>query len=149
MVDAKSQDYYAGLRARAAEIGGVEFVVGPSDAEMRGLYERCTALLFTPFNEDWGLTPLEAMCAGKPVIAVDRGGPRETVEHGVTGFREPDQPARFADRMVELARDPALARRMGLAGAERARLFTWDAFVAGLDDMVERMVAKRAGGSPR
>ncbi len=144
MVDDKSREHAEELMARGREIGDVEFRIGNTDAQMRDLYNRCTALLFTPFNEDWGLTPLEAMAAAKPVIAVDRGGPRESVAHGVTGFLEPDDPAAFARRMVEIAQDPSLARRLGEAGAERAHLFTWETFVGGLDDAIERMVEDQA-----
>ena len=142
MVDAKSQPYAARLRARAAEIGNIEMEIGPTDDAMRGLYERCTGLLFTAFNEDWGLTPLEAMASGKPVIAVDRGGPRETVLDGISGFLEADDPESFAARMIELAAAPQRARAMGLAGAERAGNFTWDRFVAGLDDSLDAMIAQ-------
>ncbi len=141
MVDAKSQAYMHALGLFAQHVGGVEFRAGPSDDEMRELYEGCTAVLFTAFNEDWGLVPLEAMAAGKPVIAVDRGGPRETVVHGETGFLEPDDHGAFAERMVELANDPALARRLGQAGMERVRHFTWDTFVDGIDRMVDDLAA--------
>lgn len=144
MVDEKSRAIAEELMARGREIGDVEFHTDNTDAQMQALQDRCTALLFTAFNEDWGLTPLEAMAAGRPVVAVDRGGPRESVQDGVTGFLTPDDPAAFADRMLQLARDPALAARMGAAGAERARLFTWDAFVDKLDDAVERMVDARS-----
>jgi len=144
MVDAKSQPYMDALQTFAAQVGGVEFRVAPSDEAMRALYEGCTAALFTAFNEDWGLVPLEAMAAGKPVIAVDCGGPRETILHGETGFLEPDDPNAFARRMRELAADQALARRMGLAGSERVRHFTWDTFVEGLDLMVDQL-AETAG----
>lgn len=144
-VDAKSRDYAARLLARGAEIGGVELVESPSDRELRALYDRCTAFLFTPFNEDWGITPIEAMASGKPVIAVDRGGPRETVLDGETGFLVPDTPAAFADRMTLLAEDPALARRMGAAGPAQAARFGWDRFVAGFDDAVERTAKEREG----
>ncbi len=144
MVDIKSQSYMDELRAFAAQVGGVEFRVAPSDEEMGALYNGCTAVLFTAFNEDWGLVPLEAMAAGKPVIAVDRGGPRETILHGQTGFLEQDDPDAFARRMLQLAADQTLARRMGLAGTERVRHFTWDTFVEGLDLMVDQL-AETAG----
>ena len=139
MVDAKSEAYMTALRAFAAEVGGVEFRVAPSDDEMRALYEGCTAVVFTAFNEDWGLVPLEAMAAGKPVIAVNRGGPCETVLHGQTGYLEEDSPEAFARRMTELAANQPLARQLGLAGTERVRQFTWDAFVEGLDRMVDQL----------
>jgi hypothetical protein len=140
MVDDKSRSHAEELMARGREIGDVEFHTQNTDAQMRSLQERCTALLFTAFNEDWGITPLEAMAAGRPVIAVDRGGPRESIADGVTGFLAPDDPAAFADIMLRVARDPMLAARMGEAGAARSRLFTWDAFVDNMDRAVERMV---------
>lgn len=148
MVDAKSQDYMASLRQFAAEVGGVEFRVGPSDPEMRVLYEGCAGVLFTAFNEDWGLVPLEAMAAGKPVIAVDRGGPRESILHGQTGFLEANDPDAFAARMVELADDPELALRLGRAGMERVRQFTWEVFVEGIDRMVDELAAMPGGATP-
>ncbi len=143
MVDAKSQPYLATLKARAEQIGGVAFRIGPTDQELRSLYQGCSAVLFTAFNEDWGLTPLEGMAAGKPVIAVDRGGPRETILHEQTGFLEPDEPARFADRMVVIAGEPGLAQRMGQAGAVHVKNFTWDVFVDGLDDMLDSLLSDR------
>jgi glycosyltransferase involved in cell wall biosynthesis len=136
-VDAKSQPYMERLRARAEAVGGIEFRIGPTDAGMRDLYEGCTAVMFTAFNEDWGLVPLEAMAAGKPVVAVDRGGPRESIANGTTGFLERDDADAFAARLVQLGTDPALARRMGQAGAAHVQGFTWDVFVEGLDRMVD------------
>ena len=43
-------------------------------------------LLYTPMEEHFGIVPLEAMSVGTPVIAVDSGGPKETVENKETGF---------------------------------------------------------------
>lgn len=139
MVDAKSTAYFSTLRGLAEELEvDVEFRVGPTDDEMRFLYRRCRALLFTAFNEDWGLTPIEAMAVGRPVIAVDRGGPREIVRHGVSGFLEPDEPGRFAERMIELANDDALWQRMSAGALADAGRFTWEGFVEELDAVIDR-----------
>jgi len=56
----------------------VQFLGWRSDAETAELYARCRALLF-PTLEDFGITPLEAMASGRPVIALGRGGALETV----------------------------------------------------------------------
>ncbi|HET8578262.1 MAG TPA: glycosyltransferase [Methylomirabilota bacterium] len=56
----------------------VELLGWRSDAETAELYARCRALLF-PTLEDFGITPLEAMAAGRPVIALGQGGALETV----------------------------------------------------------------------
>lgn len=56
-----------------------------SDTDLLSLYASCKGLLATAREEDFGLTPVEAMAAGKPVIAVNEGGYKETVIPNVTG----------------------------------------------------------------
>ncbi len=56
----------------------VTFTGRVSDAELADLYARCRALVF-PGEEDFGLVPVEAQAAGRPVIAFGRGGARESV----------------------------------------------------------------------
>jgi glycosyltransferase involved in cell wall biosynthesis len=65
-------------RLRALAGPTVELLGWRSDAETAELYARCRALLF-PTLEDFGITPLEAMAAGRPVIALGQGGALETV----------------------------------------------------------------------
>lgn len=65
-------------RLRALAGPTVEFLGWRSDEEVADLYEGCRALLF-PGVEDFGITPLEAMASGRPVIAYGKGGALETV----------------------------------------------------------------------
>lgn len=62
----------------------VRFVGRVDDAGMRELYANCNALIL-PSEEDFGITPLEAMASGRPVIAYGRGGVLDTVIPGRTG----------------------------------------------------------------
>ena len=62
----------------------VEFVGRVDDDAMVDLYARCKAFLF-PGEEDFGITPLEAMASGRPVIAYSSGGVLDTVVPGETG----------------------------------------------------------------
>nr|AEE62577.1 unknown [Dendroctonus ponderosae] len=62
------------------------FLKSPSDSVKVDLLNSCTALLYTPLKEHFGIVPLEAMLVSKPVIAMNSGGPRETVDHGITGY---------------------------------------------------------------
>jgi glycosyltransferase involved in cell wall biosynthesis len=57
----------------------VTFLGEISESQLIDRYARCKGLICTALDEDFGLTPLEAMASGKPVIAVDEGGFRETI----------------------------------------------------------------------
>lgn len=63
----------------------VRFVGRVSDAERQELFNGCRAFLF-PGEEDFGITPLEAMAAGRPVVAYRAGGALDTVRDGQTGL---------------------------------------------------------------
>lgn len=137
IVDRKSEPYLDRLRALAGGDPAVEFLVHPSDERMRDEYARCFATLFTAFNEDWGLVVIEALAAGKPVVATDRGGPREIVRHGVDGLLADPTPEAFAGEMARLANDAALRDRLAAAGPAGAARFGWEPFIRQLDDMIE------------
>ena len=137
-VDRLDGDYLRSLRALASEEPAIEFRLDPGSAEIERLYDRCYALVFPSLSEPWGMVPVEAMAYGKPVLAVNRAGPTETVLDGVTGFLLEPRPEAFGERMAWLAGHPEAARSMGAAGIERSRLYSWDAFVTRLDDYVEQ-----------
>ena len=84
------------LRARAGPT--VELLGWRDDAEVAELYARCRALLF-PSVEDFGITPLEAMAAGRPVVALGQGGALETVIP--PGGAEPATGLFFAEQTVD------------------------------------------------
>jgi alpha-1,3/alpha-1,6-mannosyltransferase len=112
------------LEARAAALGlggRVSLVRSPSDAERRALLARAACVVYTPLAEHFGLVPLEAMAAARPVIAVNRGGPTETIVHGQTGWLADPQPEAFADALARVLADPTAARRMGQAGWRHVR----------------------------
>ncbi|HEY3361930.1 MAG TPA: glycosyltransferase [Methanosarcina sp.] len=56
-----------------------------SEEELLDLYSRCRGFICTAIDEDFGMTPVEAMASGKPVVAVNEGGFKETVIDGKTG----------------------------------------------------------------
>jgi glycosyltransferase involved in cell wall biosynthesis len=72
----------AALERHAA--GRAEFLGWISDDEIRALYRRAAVVLL-PGEEDFGIVPLEAQACGRPVVALGRGGARETVVEGETG----------------------------------------------------------------
>jgi glycosyltransferase involved in cell wall biosynthesis len=124
------------LEALAGELGvagRVEFRGRASDEEVRALYARCGAVFYAPWDEDYGLVTLEAFKSGKPVVTThDAGGPLEFVADGVNGFVTPPEPAAIAQALERLLADPALASRLGAAGARSIEGISWDAVVAAL-----------------
>jgi len=78
------------LKKLALEKENIEFLGRIGDTEVTRLVLGCKALIF-PQEEDFGIVPLEAMSAGRPVIAYGCGGALETVLDGQTGILFPDQ----------------------------------------------------------
>ena len=114
----------------------VEFLGSRTDVDVRELYRRATAVLL-PGEEEFGIAPVEAQACGRPVIALNRGGARETVVDGVTGILvDASTPTAFAEavrRMRHERFDPTVIR----AHAER---FSCEAFVAGIARIVQEVV---------
>lgn len=81
----------------------VEFLGRVDDDHLADLLARCRALLF-PGEEDFGILPVEAQAAGRPVVALSRGGARETVRDGRTGvLYDDDTPEGLADAVSRFA----------------------------------------------
>lgn len=81
-----------------------------------------------PTSELLGLTLLESMSVGTPVICTDVGGMPEFVRDGVTGFIvPPNDPVALRGRILRILDDPAGAARMGAAGHEHVTQYSWDA----------------------
>ena len=116
-------------------------VSNPRDAELRRLLARCRCVVYTPENEHFGLGPLEAMAAGKPVIAADSGGPRETILDEHCGRLRPADPAAFADAIAPWVLNPEEATRMGRAGRENVTSrFSRERFCRDLEAILLSMV---------
>ncbi|KAK9275162.1 hypothetical protein L1049_022421 [Liquidambar formosana] len=101
------------LAERAGVSHRVTFITSCSTAERNVLLSECLCLLYTPKDEHFGIVPLEAMAAYKPVIACNSGGPVETIKNGVTGFLCDPTPQEFSLAMAKLIQDPQLAEKMG------------------------------------
>lgn len=109
----------------------------PSDAEKLWLLKNCSALLYTPSNEHFGIVPIEAMYMQRPVIACNSGGPTETVVHGETGFLCDPNEIDFGRHMAKLGLKPDLITTMGKNGRERVQKhFSFEAFTKNLDELV-------------
>jgi alpha-1,3/alpha-1,6-mannosyltransferase len=110
--------------------GHVEFRLDISDVERATLFQTSLCVVYTPHNEHFGIVPLEAMFAGTPVLAVNSGGPTETViddndddgnglnSSNSTGFLREPTPEAFGDALWQWIERPELATEMGRRGRQ-------------------------------
>lgn len=118
------------LQRLAGELGVADRVIvtGKRDREeLRDYYSAGDVMVTTPWYEPFGLTPLEAMACGLPVIGADVGGIAFTVRHGATGLLVPPQaPDALAAALRVLLADPARRACMGRMGRRRVvEEFSW------------------------
>jgi glycosyltransferase involved in cell wall biosynthesis len=108
----------------------IDFLGSVGEAGLIDLYKRALAVIYSPFDEDYGYVTLEAFLSHKPVITTtDAGGPLEFVEHETNGFVCEPRDEALAAAVNQLAGDRRLAARLGDAGYDRARTVTWDGVI--------------------
>ena len=119
---------------RAAHEAGVAdrvtFLGRASDDEVIKLYAGALAVIYPPYDEDFGYVTLEAFLARKPVVTcTDSGGPTEFVVDGVNGLICEPSPEALAAAINDLATNRQRARAFGDAGHSVASGITWDGVV--------------------
>lgn len=111
------------LRQMAESSSNIHFYSWVSDQQLLRFLSECIATIYVPIDEDFGLSPVESMAAGKPVLGVKSGGVMETVLDGYTGFLYPAELT--AEHIIEgvslLTPQKALAMRSNCI--ERASRF--------------------------
>lgn len=146
LVIASGGSQLAPLQALAAGAPNIRFLGWVDDARMADLIGRAIAVLYVPRDEDFGISAVEAMAAGKPVIAVDEGGLRESVLDGRTGLLlEADpEPGAIAAAVTQLA--PEVAAAMRPACEAQARRFSRSAFLLAFEEAIKQ-TARASGES--
>lgn len=115
----------------------ITFLKSPNDLTKISLLSNCDCVIYTPSNEHFGIVPLEAMFSKRPVIAVNSGGPTESIENEVTGFLSEPIPEVFAHYMAKLISSPDVAKKLGENGQKRFNdKFSFDAFGHHLNSVV-------------
>jgi glycosyltransferase involved in cell wall biosynthesis len=107
-----------------SRIDGVELVQRPDAARLAELYGGALALVHPALHEGFGLTPLEAMSAGVPVIAARSPGLVEVCGEAVR-YADPRDAESFAAALAGVAGDPAARRDLAALGRRRAAEFSW------------------------
>jgi phosphatidylinositol alpha-mannosyltransferase len=125
-------------------LGGVEFLGRVSDEEKAQLF-RSTDIYVSPATggESFGIVLLEAMAAGKPIVASDIHGYKGVVRRDREAILVPPrEPKELAAAIARLLRDDALRDEMGRNGLARAQEFSWER-VTGKVDAFYGIVVRR------
>jgi D-inositol-3-phosphate glycosyltransferase len=147
--DSRTTPEIGRLQAIAHELGvesQVTFVGSRGRSELRTYYSASDIFVTTPWYEPFGITPLEAMACGVPVVGSAVGGIKMTVADGETGYLVPPRdPQELADRLAVLITHPQLRAKLGANGRKRVqRLFTWDRVGAAIEHLYREVIASKA-----
>lgn len=141
------------LSALAAELGvadRVHLLGQVPRTEMAPLLRSAEVVVCTPWYEPFGITPLEAMACGVPVVAAAVGGLTDTVVDGVTGrLVTPRAPGELADAIEGLLNAPQTRAEFGRAGRERVRArYSWERITAETLRAYRRVAATAVRAEP-
>jgi glycosyltransferase involved in cell wall biosynthesis len=142
--------YLRCLRELAEEQGvadAVTFVGRRANDVLRYYYSAADIFITTPWYEPFGITPLEAMACGTPVIGSSVGGIKYTVVDGSTGFLVPPRnPEAVAVQAALLLRDEDLRARMSANAVERVDTrFRWRDIAASIDELYGDVLVRSRG----
>lgn len=93
LVVASGGSEYKKLFKKSQNYRNVQLLGWVDDERMHKLISECIATIYIPIDEDFGMSPVESMAAGKPVVGVREGGVKETVLHESTGYLCPPSPS--------------------------------------------------------
>jgi len=128
--------------------GRVQYVGYVTGERRRTLFLEAAMLVLPSFDEGFGLPVLEAMALGVPVVVSNRGALPEVA--GDAGLVvDPDQHGQIAEAITRLLADPPLAVRLGSAGRERARAYSWERTAALIREAYASALAQRASRTGR
>jgi D-inositol-3-phosphate glycosyltransferase len=113
--------------------------------ELKYFYSAADVFVTVPWYEPFGITPVEAMACGTPVIGSNVGGIKFSVSDGETGFLVPPKdPRALAGKLAELFRQPELLKRLSHFAIERAnQFFTWEKVTTALAAVFEEVLEMR------
>jgi glycosyltransferase involved in cell wall biosynthesis len=104
----------------------VELFGAVSEDVLVDMYARCKGFITTSLDEDFGMTPIEAMASGKAVVAMNEGGCLETVINGSTGYLVDADVNEIVNAVEYISRNPSIFKEKCI---EHARKFDVDRFL--------------------
>lgn len=137
LVVASGGTQYKALKKLARNAPNIKFTGWVTDTDMHDLVGRARAVIYVPADEDFGMSAVEAMAAGKPVIGVAEGGIPESVQHGQTGLLLAANPAPQDIAAAVQTISPQVAHSMQKCCEMRAADFSTDRFLSTFRSLVD------------
>ena len=126
------------LKQLAEGSENITFTGPVDDRQLKDLLGKSIASIYIPREEDFGMSPVESLAAGKPVLGVAKGGMLETLVHGETGILIPANPSP-EDLITAVHKlNPKLALAMRAPCEQRARLFDKKIFLEKMGQLIGR-----------
>lgn len=123
----------------------ITFTGRKSRKELKYYYSAADVFVTTPWYEPFGITPLEAMACGTPVIGANVGGIKYSVADGQTGFLvPPNDPGSLAKRIEQLYLDTRLQAAMSKNAVKRVnKYFTWHCVACAVKEVYDTIIAQK------
>jgi len=116
---------------------------GAAVASRPAYYATCDVFC-SPINKaSFGVTLLEAMASGKPIVATENVGYRDLLGAEVGVLVPQNSPGAFARAILRLLKDERLRRAMGSAGLQKVARFSWDRVIDDTLDLYHEILARR------
>lgn len=131
--------------ARLGVTGHLELPGFLDRSEIRKVLEESTLFVLPTEREAMSIVCVEALSAGLPVVAMNKGGVADVVAHGTEGFLA-DSHREFADYIARLIADPTLRQRMAAQATTRVGRFSWERIIERQLNVYDLAIAREAKG---
>jgi len=142
----ENKNYFKKINRMADKMANVEIKANISDKELLKLYANCLAVLFVPYMEDFGLVPFEAIAAGKPLIAMNKGGYAELIKNlsSVVWIKEKFESEKVAKEIYNALQKFVNKKDFYIKEAQKNRKYInkiipdWKDFAKKIDEIIEK-----------
>lgn len=138
-LDYKSKEYFQKLISLIKNREDILFILDPSQKKLDLLYQECMCVVSSSFNEDFGITLIEGNHFGKGVIAINRGGPKESQINGVTGILVKENVLSMSKAM-QIMSVSSTAKEIGAAAKTNAKKYSLNNFIFRIQNQFNRLV---------
>jgi glycosyltransferase involved in cell wall biosynthesis len=123
----------------------LDIVTGVWGGEIVRLYNQAAMTIYAPIREPFGLVPIESMACGTPIVAVNEGGPTESVKHNLVGFLVERDEEAFSQAIKRLILDPALRDEFGRNGRKEVeKHWSWEIAVERVEESLYSTASNQA-----